>query len=310
MRVLVTGADGFIGHHVMRRLHDDDPDHRSLRAFKGDVRDPQAWRTLNDLDVDVVVHLAARVGTGESMYRVVDYTSTNVLGTAVMLEALADSPVRKIVLASSSAVYGPSDDLLTEWHPTEPRSVYGITKLAQEQMVLRWAEATGRQAAALRLFCVYGPGQALDNPYSGLVGIMASRLLAREQPQVFEDGYQTRDLIHVYDVAAAIATACFDPRITGPLNVASGDATTLRDLLAFLREHLGGPEPEYLSERRAGDMRHAVADVTKARSLGLTNAMDLQRGLWEFCKWAQAHKPPEGIQRKAVDELRERGLVA
>lgn len=306
MRVLVTGYDGFIGRHVMQALR---AEQMEPVPFRGDVREPKDWALYRD--ADVVIHLAAKVGTGESMYRPVSYCTSNVVGTAQMLEALADSPVRRIVLASSSAVYG-SGECLGERDRCEPVSIYGISKLAQEQMVLRWAEATGRSAAALRVFSAYGPGQALDNPYSGLVGIMAGALLAGESPQVFEDGRQTRDLIHVSDVAGAFVTAAFG-HFEGPLNIGTGDATTVSDLVAILRGHLGGltaPQPVFLGTRRAGDVRHAVADISKARSLGITPTVGLERGLYELCRWAKAQPPVRSEQGRAVSELLQRGLVA
>lgn len=300
MRVLVTGADGFIGSHVVPALS-----FAEVVPFAGDVRSPRDWSRYRD--IDVIVHLAARVGTGESMYRTAEYVDVNVLGTARMLEACTAMGVRRIVLASSSAVYG-GGILLREQELPVPSSTYGVSKLAQEHLVRTWAPPHGIGWTALRLFCVYGGGQSLANPYSGLVAMMAARLLAGRAPLLFEDGHQSRDLVHVSDVGRAFASAA-QGALPGVVNIGTGIATTVLELVGRLREDLGGPAPEMVGRHRAGDVRNAIADVSRATSLGWRAEVPVREGLRSFCEWAVRQDADPALQERAVAELIEQGLA-
>ena len=208
-----------------------------VELLVGDVRDADAVRRALD-GVDAVVHLAARVGVGQSMYEIAEYTAVNSLGTAVLLEALAERPVRKLVVASSMSIYGEGLYRDADGREVEPRgahrassssgatgtirgssrsptperkrpglsSIYALTKYDQERACLVAGAAYGIPTVALRLFNTYGPRQALSNPYTGVLAIFAARLLNDRPPRIFEDGLQRRDFVSVHDVARAFAT--------------------------------------------------------------------------------------------------------
>ncbi|TIW76444.1 MAG: SDR family NAD(P)-dependent oxidoreductase, partial [Mesorhizobium sp.] len=260
-RVLVTGGCGFIGRHVAQELADHGYRVRLLDALvdqvhgaeainlptgaeliKGDVRDRDAVAEAVS-DIDAVIHLAAEVGVGQSMYEIARYVGTNDLGTAVLLEALIKHPVERIVVASSMSIYGEglyrtadgeridnarrkhadikdglwdlrsaSGEALSPIPTDEEKrpdlaSIYALTKYAQERAVLIFGQAYGIDAVALRLFNVFGAGQALSNPYTGVLANFASRLANGKRPTIFEDGEQKRDFVHVRDVATAFRLA-------------------------------------------------------------------------------------------------------
>jgi dTDP-L-rhamnose 4-epimerase len=234
--VLVTGAEGFIGSHVLAGIP-------NAVAFEGDVTSRADWLPYKR-DWDAVCHLAARVGTADSMMRPHAYTKANVVGTATMLQMLGHR-VGRVVLASSAAVYGNRRDACID-DPTNPQSVYAATKLMQEQL----CTTLGVPTVALRLFSVYGPGQA--NPDGGLVGIFGRALAAGEAPRVTEDGGQLRTFVYVSDVVE-----WFKRGLTcepGVYNV-GGETTTILDVAQRLNKRIGGPEPVVTGESRPGDVR-------------------------------------------------------
>jgi dTDP-L-rhamnose 4-epimerase len=299
MRALVTGGAGFIGSHLCDRLLREgcqvrlfdalvDQVHGGARPAYldpaaelrlGDVRDQDALRDALR-GVDVVVHLAAAVGVGQSMYAVRHYVDTNVTGTAVLLDLLVRErpPVRRVVVASSMSVYGegryqcaacgpqdpqprPVEQLRRgEWEPRcpacgapleprptpedkplHPRSVYAVSKRDQEELTLVTCHSLGLPAVALRFFNIYGTRQALSNPYTGVGAIVASALMNGRAPMIFEDGRQQRDFVHVDDVVAACLLAIEREEVSGvALNVGSGRACRLLDLVDALREVVPG----------------------------------------------------------------------
>jgi dTDP-L-rhamnose 4-epimerase len=366
--VLITGGAGFIGSHLGRHLmrlghrvraldsldaqvhpEGERPSYldEDIELIVGDVRDRAAVdRALRG--VDAVVHLAARVGVGQSMYEIADYASVNTQGTGVLLEAMMDRPVGRLVVASSMSVYGEglaraADGAVAEapersraqleqgdWEPRtsdgrslrpEPTpetkapclsSIYALGKFDQERMCLLFGSAYGIPVTALRLFNVYGPDQALSNPYTGVLAIFAGRLLNRRPPLIFEDGEQRRDFVSVHDVARACALA-LDNEAAGAavLNIGSGESVTVRGVAERLASVLGQPEIEPLltGKYRAGDIRHCFADVTRAADvLGYRPQVALDEGLRELAAWLEGRTAEDRVE-SAQAELAARGLT-
>jgi dTDP-L-rhamnose 4-epimerase len=285
----------------------------------GDVRDRCCWEGLLD-GVDAVCHQAARVGLGVDPGDVADYVSDNDLGTAELLLALHRARFAgRLVLASSMVVYGegvsacaehgvvrPSPrraaDLNTgrfeprcpvcnapvepravdEDAPCDPRNVYAATKLHQEHLCTVFGREAGVPVTALRYHNVYGPRMPADTPYAGVASIFASAVAAGRPPQVFEDGGQRRDFVHVTDVARAnVLALTADPAVEGPLNVASGETRTVLDLArAFSSASGGAAQPVVTGTWRPGDVRHVVASPARARErLGFSAAVPFAAGM-------------------------------
>jgi dTDP-L-rhamnose 4-epimerase len=359
--VLITGGCGFIGSHLadellrggyrvrvldslVEQVHEEggrpaylDP---HVELVVGDVRDAQAVREAVS-GVDAVVHLAARVGVGQSMYELGEYAGANTHGTAVLLEALLDRPVGRLVVASSMSVYGEGLYLASdgtpvvdarrsrerleqgEWEPgaaLEPvptpeskppslTSVYALTKYDQERLCLLFGEAYGVPAIALRFFNVYGPRQALSNPYTGVLAIFASRLLNSRAPLVYEDGLQRRDFVSVYDVARACRLA-LESEITGVANVGSGRSVTVLEIARLLADALDSDvQPVVTGKFRTGDIRHCFADVTAAREmLGYAPQVELEDGIAELVDWLAGQEADDRVE-VAHGELESRGLA-
>jgi dTDP-L-rhamnose 4-epimerase len=363
-QILVTGGAGFVGSHLADELLAAGYRVRALDSLveqvhgpgrarppylaedvelvTGDVRDPDAVRAALD-GADAVVHLAARVGVAQSMYAPAEYTEANTAGTGVLLEALLERPVRKLVVASSMSVYGegayspapavertreqlerrdweprgPHDERLTpvptpESKPPALSSIYALTKHDQERLCLLHGAAYGIPAVALRFFNVYGPRQALSNPYTGALAIFASRLLNGRAPVVYEDGNQRRDFVHVSDVARACRLALEGDGADGlPVNVGGGAHATILEVARKLAHGLGSDvEPELPGTFRAGDIRHCFADVTRAReALGFEARVALGDGLVELAAWLEGQSARDRFDEAAA-ELSERGLTA
>ncbi|MFE6939163.1 NAD-dependent epimerase/dehydratase family protein [Streptomyces chartreusis] len=308
MRVLVTGGAGFIGSHVVEALaaRGHEPVVYDVRSDPAsDVRDTDAVRRALT-GVDAVCHQAAMVGLGTGFADAVEYVSRNDLGTAALLTAMADTGVRRLVLAGSMVVYGEgryecerhgvvrpgpravadleagrfeppcpacgaalSPGLVGEDAPTDPRNVYATTKLAQEHLAAAWARATDGTAVSLRYHNVYGPGMPRDTPYAGVASFFRSALARGEAPRVFEDGRQRRDFVHVRDVAAANVCALEASSVDGALtayNTGSGDPHTVGEMAHALAAAYGGPEPVVTGEYRLGDVRHITADSARLRA--------------------------------------------
>lgn len=363
MHVLITGGAGFIGrqiteqllqagHHVrvldalLPQVHGDaEPALRPEVDFiEADVRDSVAIRHALS-DVDHVIHLAAEVGVGQSMYAIERYVSANDLGTAALLQALVDHPVKRVVVASSMSIYGEglyrteTGDLrqdvvrergepgrfdptdrdggrlvpvpTPEWKAPNLCSVYALTKYVQERLCLTLCPHYGIEAVALRLFNVYGPGQALSNPYTGVLANFASRLMNGEAPLVFEDGEQRRDFVHVQDVARAFVLALAHPAAVGEtFNIGSGRHVSIAEVARELALAMGmDREPTITGNIRAGDVRHCFADTGKANQrLGFVAEVRFDEGLAELVRWLSG-QTAQDLGQQARAELLERGLV-
>lgn len=343
-RVLVTGGEGFIGQHLVYRLLEEgyevtvldallDQAHwmsgprldRPYMFVNGRVSTATAVRDALK-DVEKVVHLAAIVGVGQSMYEIARYTEWNTQDTARFLELLipyADE-IDRLVVASSMSVYGEGatsigiDNLggpipTREEKRLDPRSVYAITKRDQEELCLRVGDAYGIPTVALRFFNTYGPGQSLANPYTGVAGIFASRMLHRQQPWIYDDGEQTRDFIHVVDVVEGIVRALISDATPGwAINLGTGMPVSINDVAAQIADGLDfhPVNPVYLPPR-VGDIRHCYALTDRQVALlGDWEKIHPFEGLPQLAAlWRMQPLPPQPRIHHAHDELSRRGLA-
>ncbi len=380
--VLITGGAGFIGSHLCDELLSRGHRVRVLDCLCEQVHGPARQRPgyLDDrvelmvgdvadagavdaaLDgVDVVFHLAAAVGVGQSMYRLEHYTTVNNVGTAVLLEAIiarstsrqrvslsTRKPIERLIVASSMSIYGEglyrspdgevsagverSDEQLRnhEWELRNNRhetltpmptpeskapalaSVYALSKYDQERLCMIVGRAYGIATTALRFFNVYGPRQALGNPYTGVLAIFASRLLNGNRPLIFEDGRQQRDFVSVRDVAQACRLAMEVPEAAGRVfNVGSGVPRTVLEIAERMARALDRPdlEPQVTGKYRVGDIRHCFADIRLARRvLGYQPNVDFDEGLIDLARWLATQTAADRVEA-AREELVTRGLA-
>jgi dTDP-L-rhamnose 4-epimerase len=322
----------------------------AVEVYRGDVRTARDWSEVLG-DVECVIHLAAETGTAQSMYEISRYTSTNVGGTGALLDYLANHThqVKKIILASSRSIYGEgayrcgrcgvvypparSEESLREmrWQPacpacggdiqavatpedakTHPASIYAATKLAQEDLVRVAAEALGIAAVIFRFQNVYGEGQSLKNPYTGILSIFSNQIRAGKTVNLYEDGQESRDFVHVSDVARAVMLAVDSDGAEGAtLNVGYGKPTTVEQIALLLGERFGSTvEPVVSGQYRLGDIRHGFADTMAIRRvLGFVPEVSLEQGLTRFVEWVK-HQPIEPDRLDiATRELVSRNLM-
>lgn len=316
----------------------------------GDVRDrEQVAAALNG--VDAVFHLAAAVGVGQSMYEIKHYCDVNVMGTAILLEELIGrrEHIHKLVVASSMSIYGEGSydcpncgsvapDLrgeaqlkqhqwelvcpkcgfagltpcpTTEEKPLHPTSVYAVTKRDQEELCLSVGRAYNLPTVALRFFNIYGPRQALSNPYTGVAAIFSSSLLNGNPPVIFEDGGQRRDFIHVRDIVRACVMALEnDMADYTALNVGTGRTLTVHDIAEKLSERLGAEFPPRIAgQYRAGDIRHCYADLTRIQNAyGFEPQTTFEQGIDDLVEWVESQQAADRVDG-AIAELSSRGLV-
>jgi dTDP-L-rhamnose 4-epimerase len=372
MHILVSGGAGFIGSHLVEQLvrqghtvrvldalvpqvHGNSatwPDRsltQEVELLYGDVAESHVWERALE-GIDVVYHLAAEVGVGQSMYEIVRYVRANTLGTAVLLETLISGRylLHKLIVASSMSIYGEgayhcpacgpvappmrATKQLEErrWElrcphcqaslnaiptneekPLQPTSVYAISKRDQEELCLSVGRAYHIPTVALRFFNVYGAGQALSNPYTGVAAIFSSRLLNDQPPLVFEDGGQSRDFIHVNDLVQGLllALACEEANYQA-INLGSGRPRTVREVALGLAEALKVDLPPVVNHKfRAGDIRHCFADITRARQiLGFAPRIEFSDGIRELVSWVREQSAVDRVDQ-ATNELEVRGLA-
>jgi len=370
-KVLVTGGAGFVGTHLVDALlargdevrvfdnldpqvHGSDRTHPrwlspAAELVVGDMRDADAVASAVR-GAEVIFHLAAAVGVGQSMYQIAPYTATNTLGTAHLLQVLVDREIEleRLVVASSMSIYGEgryvrpdgaapratrrgveqlkrhewemrdADGAVLEPRPTDedklldPTSIYALTKADQERMTLQIGDAYGIPSVALRFFNIYGPRQALSNPYTGVAAIFSARLLNGNAPLIFEDGEQSRDFVSVHDIVRALLLSAERPEAVGQaINVGSGRSITVREVAGTLARVMNvDVEPEVTARYRVGDIRHCFADIGRARELlGYEPRVTLEEGMAELVGWLEEQeRPDDGIQRHAA-ELAARGLT-
>ncbi|MGI8899125.1 MAG: NAD-dependent epimerase/dehydratase family protein [Pyrinomonadaceae bacterium] len=366
MRALVTGGAGLIGSHIadlliregwlVRILDNLEPQtHRNGRPswipataefIEADIRDRSATAAALR-NIDVVFHEAAY---GGYMPEIGKFVEVNSFGTAQMLEIIRDEclPVKKVVVASSQAVYSegaancPQHGLVfptvravkqlssgdfsvhcpqcgsettsaptPEEAPIGGETVYAITKVDQERLVLTWARQTGIPAVALRYSCTYGPRQSIFNPYTGVIAIFCIKLLTNQQPVLYEDGYQTRDLCFVEDIARANLLAATTDKLDGlAVNVGSGKAASIREVARLISNALNiYIEPAAPGEFRPGEMRHLISDITRIQSLGFTPEVDLEAGIARYLDWIRAQADVRDYFAAAESILRSKGIV-
>src|SRR3954466_3627075 len=365
-RALVTGGAGLIGSHVadllrrggwsVRGLGNLGPQtHRAGKPawvsdesefIEGDVVD-RATITAALEDIDVVFHQAAY---GGYMPEIAKYVQVNSFGTAQMLEVIREQnlPVKKIVVASSQAVYSEGAGLCAEhglvfpdvrpvaqlqvgdWTvkcpvcgavttsaPTPERApvggetVYGLTKVDQEKLVLLWGKQIGIPTVALRYSCTYGPRQSIFNPYTGVIAIFCTRLLNSLPPVLYEDGEQTRDFSFVEDIARANLLAAESEKLDGhAVNVGSGKGVPIREVAEQISDALGiRIAAEAKGEFRPGEMRHLTSDTERIRAAGYTPQVDLATGIRRYLDWIRQQSDVRDYFSEAAEILRSKGIV-
>jgi dTDP-L-rhamnose 4-epimerase len=365
-RALVTGGAGLIGSHVADLLVREGWEVRVLdnleaqthrrgrpswindRAdfIEGDLRDRETISAALD-KIDIVFHQAAY---GGYMPEITKYVHVNSLGTAQMLEVIRERnlPLRKIVVASSQAVYSegagecpehgmvfpsvrrveqlrkgdwevhcPLCSAITRSVPTPEdapiggETVYGLTKVDQEKLVLLWGKQTGIPTVALRYSCTYGPRQSIFNPYTGVIAIFCTRLLNNLAPVLYEDGEQTRDFSFVEDIARANLLAAETDKLDGSaVNVGSGTGTPIRQIAEQLSAALKiDIAPEVNGEFRPGEMRHLTSDTTRIRAIGYQPDVDLAEGIARYIDWIRSQSDIRDYFSEAAEILRNKGIV-
>ena len=296
MRVLITGGAGFLGSSLANRLGaegytvlvlDDltagDPRRLEPRILltRGDVKDvPRLWTLLQG--VDCVYHLAARVRVPESVYYPSEYNDVNVGGTVAVMEAMRDTGVRRVVFASSGALYGEqAHQPIQEGQPPNPNSPYGVSKIAAEHYVSTLGTLYNIETVSLRIFNAYGPGQELPPSYPPIIPQLLKQAQTGGSLVIFGDGSQTRDFVFVDDVVEALLLAATATNVNrAVINVGSGQETSVNDLVTFVTRVTGKRVHVLHNQAQSGGVSRLVADLTIARTLlGWTPSTDLAQGL-------------------------------
>lgn len=321
-----------------------------VRFVKGTVTSRDDWRKVLD-GVDAVLHLAAETGTGQSMYEIEKYVNVNIGGTAILLDILTNekTDVKRVVVAESRAIYGEgrywSDELNAFVYPDErpeetmskgdfevkypgcleplklvgttedskihPGSVYGITKQVQGQLVHMVCQSIGIESVSFRYQNVYGPGQSLSNPYTGILSIFSTRIKNGNGINIFEDGKETRDFVYIDDIADATILGLTVPGVSGnAFNIGTGVATDVLTVANTLKKYYGIDVPITVSGNyRLGDIRHNFADITKARKLlGFEPRWSFDKGIEQFCRWVDNQPIQQDNYEASIEEMKQKGL--
>lgn len=372
--ILITGGAGFIGSNLALRLigkgyrvtvldnlspqiHGEDPESSVLyraicdkvRFIKGSVLNYADWKSALE-NTQIVVHLAAETGTGQSMYEIEKYTDVNIKGTSIFLDILANEThsVEKMIIASSRAIYGegkhaclehgivyPTERLgsdmsagdfnvkcplcakNTELLPTDeeskihPTSIYGITKQVQEQMFMVMGKSLGIPAVAFRYQNVYGAGQSLSNPYTGILSIFSTRIKNGNDITIFEDGEESRDFVYIDDVVEATLLGIEKEEANFQVfNVGAGVATDVLTVARTLKNAYQSDSNITVSgSYRLGDIRHNYADLSHIRhKLGFSPSVSFEEGIRRFTQWVEEQEVVEDNYQKSIDEMRAKGL--
>jgi len=374
--ILITGGAGFIGSglalylinegctvtvldNLSEQIHGADPEISSplyqsikekVRFIKGSVTSRSDWEKAIDGN-EVIVHLAAETGTGQSMYQISHYAAVNIGGTALMLDILANqkTAIKKVIIASSRAIYGEGKYISPELGPVYPKhrmaadmdkghfevtypgavtplqlvatdeeskihpsSVYGITKQNQEQMVMTVCPTLGIAPVAFRYQNVYGPGQSLTNPYTGILSIFSTLVLNNKPLNIFEDGKESRDFVYISDVIHATYLGIEKEEANGQVfNVGTGVPTTVLEVAEGLIRLYGKEVPVTISGNyRLGDIRHNYADLKKIESLlGFSPSVSFAEGLQHFTAWVKAQEVQTSRYEESIAEMKAKGLM-
>jgi len=320
-----------------------------VRFIKGSVTSREDWMTALESQ-EAIIHLAAETGTGQSMYEIEKYVNTNIGGTALMLDILTNCKhtVKRVIVAESRAIYGEgkyyspslginvypeerSDEDMgngqfectypyggklhlvatTEDSKIHPTSVYGISKQVQGQLVHLVCPSIGIDAVSYRYQNVYGPGQSLSNPYTGILSIFSTRIKNGNGINIFEDGKETRDFVFIEDVVDATILGLETKEAAGhAFNIGTGVATDVLTVANTLCEKYNINVPITVSGNyRLGDIRHNYADITLAREiLGFEPKWNFSDGIGEFCKWVNTQDVQADMYETSIQEMKEKGL--
>ncbi len=369
--ILITGGAGFIGSNLALKLIEkgykvtvldnlspqihtsNSPLYNSIkdkvRFIKGTVLSYDDWKNALE-EIDVVVHLAAETGTGQSMYEIEKYTDVNIKGTSIFLDILANEKhsVKKMIVASSRAIYGEGkyecsscgivypnerkDEDMSKGDFTvkcpicnanakllatdenskiHPSSIYGITKQVQEQMFMVMGKTLNIPALAFRYQNVYGAGQSLSNPYTGILSIFSTRIKNGNDINIFEDGKESRDFVYIDDVVdATILGIEKDEANYEVFNVGLGLAIDVNKVASTLvKEYKSNSKISISGNYRLGDIKDNYADLTKIQTkLGFKPKVDFEEGIKRFTKWVNAQEVVEDQYEKSINEMKEKGL--
>lgn len=319
-----------------------------VKFIKGSVTDRENWEKALS-NQDAIIHLAAETGTGQSMYQVHKYVDVNINGTALMLDVLVngDYKIKKVIIASSRAIYGegkyrskelgivfpphraeedlnkgdfevkyPNSSDLTlvatdEESKIHPSSVYGITKQNQEQMIMTVCPTLGIAAVAFRYQNVYGPGQSLKNPYTGILSIFSTQIKNGNGINIFEDGKESRDFVYIDDVVDATILGLEKEEANNQIfNVGTGTPTDVYTVAKQLIKNYRIEVPIIISGNyRLGDIRHNFADITKISSmLNFVPKISFNQGLEKFTNWVNSQEIQEDYYKKSIEEMKAKGL--